>query len=272
MYKFNRAEITSHPLHQIEYSIIDICNKNCKACSHFAPLAIEPNLVGIEEFIENAKILHKLIPDVHTFWLIGGEPTLHPQYLLLLKELRSIYSDIPIGIMTNGYRLLEAETDKNFWRFIREHEIIWHITTYDVAPKRYIELFERNGCRDLLSLDINNKFYNLVTLTEEKQEISQKKYNKCGWERLNIFVRNGRIWKCPTVEYIDLFNNYFEKQFEISIDDYLKIDDSLTRERLLMFQNIPSYFCANCDISKRYTSKYDVVKSKKDIKEWLSDR
>ena len=197
---------------------------------------------------------------------------MHPQYLLMLKELRSIYSDIPIGIMTNGYKLLEAETDKNFWGFIREHEIIWHITTYDVEPKRYIELFERNGCRDLLSLDINNKFYNLVTLTEKNQEISQKKYNKCGWERLNIFVRNGRIWKCPTVEYIDLFNNYFGKQFEISTDDYLEIDDSLTRERLLMFQNIPSQFCANCDISKRYTSKYDVVKSKKDIDEWLSDR
>lgn len=174
--------------------------------------------------------------------------------------------------MTNGYRLLEAETDEKFWKFIREHQVIWHITTYDVVPSRYIELFERNGCRDLLSLDINNKFYNLVTLTEDKQEISQKKYNKCGWERLNIFVRNGRIWKCPTVEYIDLFNHYFEKQFEISIDDYLEIDDSLTRERLLMFQNTPSCFCANCDISKRYTSKFDVVKSEKDIKEWLSDR
>lgn len=272
MYKFNRAEIISHPFHQIEYSIIDTCNKNCKACSHFAPLAKQSNKVSVEEFVKNTKILHNIIPDVHTFWLIGGEPMLHPHYLELLKELRSIYNDIPIGIMTNGYKLLETDTDEKFWGFIREHEIIWHITTYDVAPKRYIELFKRNGCIDLLSLDINNKFYNLVTLTEEKQEITQEKYGKCGWERLNIFVRNGRIWKCPTVEYIDLFNNYFGKRFEINIDDYLEIDYSLTRERLLTFQNTPSNFCANCDISKRYTSRYEVVKSKKDIKEWLSDR
>ena len=87
MYKFNQIEIINHPLHQIEYSIIDNCNKNCKSCSHFAPLAKQPNKVSVEEFIENTKILHGIIPDVHTFGLIGGEPTLHPQYLEILKGI-----------------------------------------------------------------------------------------------------------------------------------------------------------------------------------------
>lgn len=269
MYEFNRSKIIEHPIHQIEYSITDICNKNCKACSHFAPLAKQANFVNVKDFENEIKILHNIIPDAHTFWLIGGEPTLHPELMQLLKILRKIY-EISIGVMTNGYRLLE--TDKEFWGFIRENEVIWRITTYDIEPERYIELFKRNGCIDLLSLDINNRFYNLVTLTEEKQEISQKKYNKCGWESLNIVVRNGRIWKCPTVEYIDLFNNYFGKQFEVNEDDYLEIDGNLTRESLLTFQNISSSFCANCDISKRYTSKYEAVQSKRDIKEWLSDR
>lgn len=167
MYKFNHWEIVNHPLHQLEYSIIDTCNKICKACSHFAPLAKQPNKVSLEEFIKNTKILHNIVPDVHTFWLIGEEPTLHPQYLEMLKELRSIYNDIPIGVMSNGYGIIQKKDDENFWKFIKENEIVWRITTYGVKPSIYRELFIKNGCADLLSLDINNRFTNLAVLFEQ---------------------------------------------------------------------------------------------------------
>ena len=58
---FEYTEITNHPLHQIEYSITDICNRNCKSCSRFAPLAKQPNKVGVEESIENTKIFHNIM-------------------------------------------------------------------------------------------------------------------------------------------------------------------------------------------------------------------
>lgn len=271
MYFFNHEEIIKHPLHQIEYSIIDICSRNCKSCSHFAPLAKRANAVSKGEFIKNTQILHSLIPDVHTFWLIGGEPTLHPNYLQLLNELRQIYKDIPIGIMSNGYGVFARKTDKDFWKFIKDNKIVWRITTYNISPKIYLELFGEYGCLDLLSLDVNNRFSNLAVLTEKQQQINEAKYKKCGWERLNIFVRNGKIWKCPTVEYIDLFNGYFNKRFELSADDYLEIDGALTRDKIINFKNCSSSFCKNCDLTKRFNKMFEVTKSEKQMSEWMVD-
>lgn len=271
MYMFNHSEIIRHPLHQVEYSIIDSCNRSCRSCSHFVPLASNPNAVSLKEFIKNTELLHKVIPDVHTFWLIGGEPTLHPGYTEILKELRRIYDNIPIGIMSNGYGVIRKRDDESFWNFIRENEIVWRITTYDVSPEVYIKLFKKQHCLDLLSLDINNRFSNLAVLTEKTQEITAEKYRICGWERLNIFVRNNKIWKCPSVEYIDLFNQYFGKQFIIEPDDYLEIDEGLTRNEIIEFKNRPSSFCKNCDISKRFNQYFPVKKSEKKITEWMAE-
>lgn len=271
MYKFDYEEIIKHSLHQIEFSIIDTCNRNCKSCSHFAPLAKQDNEISASDFVKQIEILHSLIPDVHTFWLTGGEPTSHPEYLVLLEKLRKIYKNIPIGVMSNGYGIHVRKNDRNFWDFIRENQIVWRITTYEVNPDYYIKIFEQNGCANLLSLDNNNYFTKLAVLSEEVQPVTQEKYNLCGWERLNIFVRNGKIWKCPTCEYIDLFNNYFNKKFEISADDYLNIDEKLTREQVIEFKEKPSNFCKNCDLSKRARTLFTVVKSGKNISEWLAN-
>lgn len=269
MYIFNHAEIAQHALHQIEYSIIDSCNKNCRSCSHFSPLAKRANLVSVSEFTINAGILHEVVPDVHMFWLTGGEPTLHPEYMKILERLRNIYSNVPVGIMSNGYSIIKNAGNRNFWAFIRANKIIWRITTYNILPQTYIDLFVQNNCIDLLSLDENKTFSNLIVLTNIKQQSSIEKYKQCGWERMNIFVRNGCIWKCPAVEYIDLFNNYFNKRLLVHSDDYLHIQEGLTRSEIIKFKGVPSSFCCYCDLTKRHTIKFPVEESKRKISEWM---
>lgn len=271
MYIFDHAEIIRHPLHQIEYSIIDTCNRNCRSCSHFAPLAKNANMASVEEFITNTELLHNILPDVHTFWLIGGEPTLHPHYTDMLKELRKIYCDIPIGIMSNGFGLFARRNDEAFWRFIRDNGIVWRITTYDFSPTVFQKIFDEHACSDLLSLDVNNTFTKLAVLSETPQEISNAKYARCGWERLNIFVRNGRIWKCPTVEYIDLFNDYFGKQYAIGDGDFLTISPELTRDAVVEFKDKPAAFCKYCDIEKRFMPRFKAERSDRCVSEWTAD-
>ena len=51
---------------------------------------------------------------------------------------------------------------------------------YNIDPSVYLELFQKNDCADLLSLDRNNRFTNLAVLTEAEQEITDKKYKQCG--------------------------------------------------------------------------------------------
>ena len=89
-YVFDWHRMFAEDKPHVEYCITDICDRNCKSCSHLAPLAKKANFVSREEFTRVVKLMRNLIPDAHTFWLTGGEPTLHPDYIKLLKILREV--------------------------------------------------------------------------------------------------------------------------------------------------------------------------------------
>ena len=57
-YVFDWNRIYARDGYHIEYSITDICNRNCIACSHLAPLAKGANFVREEEFMQVTSVLH----------------------------------------------------------------------------------------------------------------------------------------------------------------------------------------------------------------------
>ena len=266
-YTFDWNRIYGKDGYHIEYSVTDACNRNCVACSHLAPLAKRPNFVSIEEFARVTGILHKCLPDIHTFWLTGGEPTLHPEFIRLLGIAREIYPEAYIGIYSNGTTLNKYESDELFWEFIRENGIVWGITVYDKDLTYYNELFERHECiNNLAIVRIGNWFTNLTTYSRG-QAVSQEKYEKCGWERSKINVRNGRIYNCPSCEFADLFNGFFGEKVLITKKDYLVVDGNLTTEQIINFKN-PIPFCSQCNIEVRGKRFFKCIQSKKAITEW----
>lgn len=267
-YTFDWNRIYGKDGYHIEYSVTDICNRNCVACSHLAPLAKRPNFVSIEEFVRVTKILHKCLPDIHTFWLTGGEPTLHPEFIRLLSIAREIYCEAYIGIYSNGTTLKKYESDEPFWKFIRENGIVWGITVYDKDLSYYNELFERHDCiNNLAIVRVGNWFTNL-TAYSKNQPVSEEKYAKCGWERCKINIRNSRIYNCPSCEFVDLFNENFGKNIKVLPEDYLLVDEGLTRERIVNFKK-PTHFCSNCNILVRGKKLFHDSQSKKSIDEWM---
>ena len=145
-YNFDYRRILFEDGYHIEYSITDICNKNCAGCSHLAPLAKKPNFVDIEEFSRVVAVMQKVIPKAHTVWLTGGEPTLHPKFITLLDTVRQSFVDNHVGIFSNGTTLSHYENDSAFWSFIKDAGIVWAITPYD-KPKQYFEdLFTKYDC------------------------------------------------------------------------------------------------------------------------------
>lgn len=251
----------------IEYSITDICNRNCTACSHLAPLAKIPNFVDVDEFIKVTDIMRKLIPDAHTFWLTGGEPTLHPQFMQFLNILREIYPDTTVGIYSNGITLKRYEHDEAFWRYIKNAGIVWAVTNYDISPQYFEDLFGSRGCTNNLTIIQSGKMFFKLTNYSRNQPITQEKYEKCGWERSKLNIRNGRIYNCPMAEFADLFNAYFGEGLVVSEDDYLVVDGTLTRERIDAFRR-PTPFCSHCDLSKRYKKVFKNAQSCKRKDEW----
>lgn len=268
-YVFDWNRIYGKDAYHIEYSVTDVCNRNCTACSHLAPLAKEANFVSAEEFARVTGILQRCIPEAHTFWLTGGEPTLHPEFLRLLKIAREIYAEAYIGIYTNGSTLKGYETDEGFWKFVRSNGIVWGITLYDEGRQYYEELFDRKGCKNNLAIVRGGNWFTNLTNYSKNQPVSYDKYERCGWERCKINVRGGRIFNCPASEFADLFNGYFGEKLAVTPADYLIVDETLTRERIEEFRN-PMPFCSQCDLDIRSKKLFRAEPSERRMEEWAA--
>ena len=266
-YLFDWRRIFINDGYHIEYSITDICNRRCKSCSHLAPLAKKANFVSREEFTRVVKLMRNLIPDAHTFWLTGGEPTLHPDYIKLLKILRDVYPDVYIGIYSNGIKLKEVERDIEFWDFVRENGVVWAVTNYDIPGQYFIDLFNKYDCKNNLAIIQSGKTFARLTNYSYGQSVSYEKYLQCGWERCKINIRNGRIFNCAASEFVDLFNDFFGEKLVLSDKDYLEINDKLTRKHIDEFRG-PMPFCGQCDIRLRHRDVFRNECSQKRKCEW----
>ena len=250
-YVFDWHRIFAEDGYHIEYSVTDICNRNCASCSHLAPLAKHPNFVTAEAFAHDVRIMRRVVPDAHTFWLTGGEPTLHPGYMELLRVLRNTYPDCYVGIYSNGLTLRARENDADFWKFVREADIVWAVTNYEIPREYFEELFAAHGCANYLAIVQSGSTFAKLTNYARDQSVSREKYIKCGWERSKINIRNGRIYNCPSSEFADLFNGFYGEDLKVTENDYLAIDEDLTRHRLEDFRG-PMPFCGQCDINARH--------------------
>lgn len=266
-YDFDWYRIRFCDPYHIEYCITDICNRNCVSCSHLAPLAKKPNFVSEDEFTRVVGIMRRIVPDAHTFWLTGGEPTLHPHFISLLKILRDIYSHCYVGIYTNGTTLDGFEDDSEFWNFVRDNGIVWAVTGYGRGKRYFEDMFGRHGCRNNLAYLHDGKTFFRLTNYSRDQPVSDEKYVECDWERSKINIRNGKIFNCPSAEFADLFVERFGIKLEVCERDYLTVDNNLTRERLEDFRG-PVPFCSQCDIRSRRKELIENKPSESDIGEW----
>lgn len=266
-YIFDWNRIFGMDLPHIEYSVTDICNRNCAACSHLAPLAKHPNFVSKEQFQKVTHTIKKCLPHIHTFWLTGGEPTLHPEFIELLSIARGIYDEAYIGIYSNGSTLHRYESDDDFWQFVKDNEIIWGITIYDGKRQYFEELFEGHGCINNLAIVRSGSSFTNLTNYSKGQPVNKEKYVKCGWERCKINIRNGRIYNCPSCEFADLFNGYFGEKLIVAPEDYLVVDENLTCEKIMDFKS-PKPFCSQCNLELRNRKIFLNLKSKKAMEEW----
>ena len=266
-YEFDFKRIQFKDSYHIEYCITDACDRSCACCSHLAPLAKSPNFVTVENFAKHAEILRGAIADAHAFWLTGGEPTLHPQFMRLLGIARNVFNNCFVGVYSNGNFLKKYENDVGFWEFVRQNGVVWAMTSYG-GSKEYIDgVFTKNGClNNLAYVHSGELFYNLTNYSCN-QPVSMEKYNKCGWERSKINVRNGKIFNCPSAEFVDLFNNYFKLNVKLCKNDFLEINGQLTAEMIKNFKG-PVPFCGNCDLTQRYKKIFKNSPSKREIGEW----
>lgn len=141
--KFNNLEEQKEHIHEFLFDITSVCNLNCTNCSVFCGLR-EPWFISIEEFREQLSYLKSIVP-VSFVSFCGGEPTLHPQFMDLCKELFTQIPDCFLQIITNG-TLLNKITDEDL-KYLSQFKVSFAVTLY---PKlKYIDIVQdfQNRCK-----------------------------------------------------------------------------------------------------------------------------
>ena len=112
---------------------------------------------------------------------------------------------------------------------------------------------------------IKKTLYSLPIDTKGSQD-KARSFRNCFMARNCITLRNGKLYPCPYIAYMDRFNSTFGQSIMISEEDYCDIYKESTGIILdKMSKAIPA--CRYCDVSNRtYGNKWET--SKREMSEW----
>ena len=220
----------------IEFDLTTMCNAMCPLCFRNNinfPLKYQTNFYRKSNEIINQI---KEYPNVSTIYLIGqmSEPTLHPEFLKIVEEIKKMY--LKIKICTNG-----DLHNNDFWERLSQllddgDEIWFTICGYKQETHEYYRK--------------NTKLQNILT----HAEIIRKKHKidcvKCIKFKYNINEIESNEFKnmiqvFSNVEYLDTCFPKPEKEFKkpFNYNDFLPTDEIYKKYNKL--NNIASFYIHN---------------------------
>lgn len=254
----------------IEYHLVDSCNLKCAGCSHYSSLLDKLTYIELEDIINDLTLLKNKIGDnLITLRLLGGEPLLHPQICECLTAIRNIFPLCNIVIVTNGI-LLKKMSDE-FFNICRTSHIEIDITDYKLFNvEEILNKLKDLGITTKAYRNSSKNFiwrYKHIRLTEGKIDC----LSKCIFKNTYSSYRNGKIYLCAHIAYIDFFNNYFGKNITLDNTDYISLDEISSYEELIEKINSakPNFCYTYCNYyDKTHPEKGIWHTTKKDINEF----
>ena len=142
----------------IEIDLTYLCNLRCNNCNRSsaqAPEAAHIDLDVVRQFVDDSLLARRNWSRIR---LLGGEPTLHPDFMAILNELeryRAEYPDTSIQLVTNGYgskvkRILQS-IPKSIYieNSSKNSDVQPGFGPFNLAPQdsaSYLWADYRNGC------------------------------------------------------------------------------------------------------------------------------
>lgn len=208
-------------LKQLEIHISEICNLRCIGCTAFSDYAIDHQF---ESWQDNRILLERWSEkfNIHGVTIAGGEPLMHPELLDAIVDLRSIFPDAMINLVTNGTYIIKKS------QVVRTLKEVGHscLTVSDHEPdKNYSQKVKKFllGMFDWKQSDIrpdwletDNQFYLELRpashfITPLNGSYGQAKphhsdpekafANCCFHDSLNYY--QGKIYKCSPLQYLN---------------------------------------------------------------------
>ncbi len=189
---------------QVEMHIMDACNLNCRGCAHFSPI-FERDIPEFESRIRDVKILSEKFAYIHKFFILGGEPFLNPEIDRYVEAIRDILPKSELIIVTNG--LLILKTEGAILEKIRDNNVMVSISEYKPVNKVIDKI---KGVLEQHSITYEVRAVNHKTVFNRPLSIrANSEYEKLCISDKCVTIWNGKISRCPTLMYIDKFNERF---------------------------------------------------------------
>ncbi|WP_313186519.1 radical SAM protein [Lacrimispora sp.] len=254
-----------------EVHLAEHCNLNCKSCSHFSPLA-KPEFMDINVFkkdMERLSIITK--QDVERIELLGGEPLLNPDITEYFDITRRNFPDTTIMLLTNG--LLLSQQHVEFWESCRNNKVRISVTKYPINfdYNRMEQLIKNNHVEFgywMKSDEKQKEFWHMHLDLNGKQN-AEYSFSRCTWGGGCIALKEGKLYPCVMIAYIQHFNSYFNKNLPITENDYIDIYEAAEINEIFdKLVSVPDFcrFCTFDNGQRVYNTEFGI--SKKEILEW----
>lgn len=244
-------------LKYLETHIVDHCNLNCKACSHYSPLAQE-YFEYVDKFKKNINELSKKLR-FKSIRLLGGEPLLHPEINLFIEITNKAFPRAQLSIVTNG--ILLPKMPQSFWETCRDCSVSIDVSRYPNTEEIFqnsVALIEKNGVKlgDVHDCPDMYVFHN--PKGDSEKELA---FKYCALKKYTI-LRDNKIYTCPKTAYIDIYNNFYK--LKKSADKGINICFS-SAKKILRYLKKPVSTCEYCTYSGRFV-EWEL--SRKNKTEW----
>ncbi len=247
---------------RLEFHVCDVCNLNCKGCSHFAPI-FTGGFVLPQNF---KKQIERAAEKFHIscLRLMGGEPFLHKQLGEIVKIAGDLLPDTRLEIVTNGLLLMGITGE--IWDIIKENRatlcISFYKPTFQIKDKLKDYLEDKGvAYKFVLGTDQKNKegvieeFGKCLTNKRTHNASISGKY--CMGE-ICRYLRDGKISRCSRPLLSPYINEYYGENFILEDADYISLeDDSLSSWDMVRKLHEVTPFCGYCIEGKAETFPWE---------------
>jgi hypothetical protein len=212
----------------VEFYTINNCNLACQGCNRFNNF----KFTGFQKWDDYSTVYQQWSKKLTFGWmtLMGGEPLLNPTLFDWMSGLRSLWPDVKLRVMSNGFLLDKRKdlynhlsNDVNLWIGIhnKQHkkEILSKVYNFlqgntttvfnsDNPYMQYMDITDENGIT--VRVEYNWWFHQgSIVITELGKTLHQsnptKAHNICHQKTCHHFSK-GKLYKCGVVTVLPEFN------------------------------------------------------------------
>lgn len=155
-----------HRLHYAEVYITNVCNYSCTHCQSLNNFAFKGHQLW-KDYREEYQSLSNLV-DFERLQIIGGEPTLNPEFEIWVTEIANLWPNSKLEISTNGSRL--DKLNDNIYQVLSKNKGVLWLTCHDITlyntlldfAKQFLDEIVYDGIPDKDSTENWKVSYNTI--------------------------------------------------------------------------------------------------------------